>query len=540
MTTEPTILLFYLNPLEWSYISAPPYGLEVLSASVENLGANIVIHSPFLHREPDAESQRLIESLDPALIGLSLKCLDNLVHVWDTQGEFNNGIQSYSFLPEVEQAISVIRQNTSVPIVIGGSGFSIAPVKLLQKFGLQMGVVGSGETTFRQLVQAVLRGQDIEEFVMREAASLPGMVVLKDSEVVVNNDPVTAPFESELPSLKRVPEYDSWTQYVPVRVNEGCPGHCAFCVEADRYAGVTWRPPEQIVAEMAELNIDKSSAVWFACSEFNLPDEKHAIDLCRQITSAQLPEMSLYAFFLPRPFSPDLYYALREAGFADYGICFDILHPSDRVLERNNIGFRRRDIDKLVDNLLKVGVSGFSVGFMLGMPGETEETLNETAEWVHEMDTLFGETFYCTYNCGARVYPGTELERIAKAEAQNGVLYGADDPDCLMPVVYSAPWSPRRIDEFFRAACADCQGVITNYHKGDPMFEEVPEVVIAWQYALARRSTSDLEGAVQEFRQALSLAKNPVVQDMIADAMASCLIGLGRFKEARGLSQYLL
>jgi len=540
MTTEPTILLLYLNPLDWSYISAPPYGLEILSASVNDLGVRIVIHNPFLRRGPDSEGRRLIESLNPAMIGLSLKSLDNLAHVWDAQGEFYNGIQSYSFLPEVEQAISVIRQNTTVPIVIGGSGFSIAPIKLLQKFGLRMGVVGPGEMTFRQLVQAALRGKDIEEFAVREAARLPGMVVLKNSDVVVNNAPAKEPFQKELPSLERMPEYNSWTQYVPVRVNEGCSGHCTFCVEAERYAGVTWRPPEQVVAEMTSLDIDDSSAVWFACSEFNLPDEKHAINLCRQITSAQLPEMALYAFFLPHPFSQDLYYALREAGFADYGICFDILHPSDHVLERNNIGFRRRDIDNLVDNLIKAGASGFSVGFMLGLPGETEETLAEAAEWVREVDALFGESFYCTYNCGARVYPGTGLERIAKAKEQDGVLYGTDDPDYLMPVVYSTPWSPQRIDEFFRAACADCQGTITNYHKGDPMFDELPEVVISWQYAHARRCTSDLEGAVVEFRQALSLAKSPVVQDMIADALASCLIRLGWLKEARDLSKFLL
>ena len=138
------------------------------------------------------------------------------------------------------------------------------------------------------------------------------------------------------------------------------------------------------------------------------------------------------------------------------------------------------------------------------------------------------------------MYPGTGLERIAKAEEQDGVLYGADDLDYLMPVVYSTPWSPRRIDEFFRAACAGCRGIVANYHKGDPMFDELPEVVISWQYAHARRCASDWEGAAVEFRQALSLAKSPIVQDMIADALAPCLIQLGRFKEARALSKFLL
>lgn len=539
VTTEPTILLLYLNPLDWSSIVAPPYGLEIFAASVKDLRVKVVIHNPFLYRDSDFESRRLIRSLDPVMIGLSLRNLDNLAHVWNTKSEFYNGIQSHSFLPEIEQTISIIRQNTTAPIVIGGSGFSIAPVGLLRKFGLRIGVTGPGETTFRQLVQAVLRGEDIEKFAVREAEKLPGIVVLKNSCVVVNNDPATALFQKELPLIERMPEYSpSWTGFVPVRVSEGCSGRCTFCVEAKPRFGVVWRPPEQIIAEMSRLDFDDARAVWFTCSEFNLPAEKYAINLCHQIAAARLPELVLYSYFLPRPFSRDLYYALREAGFTDHSICFDIVHPSDRVLERNHIGFRRRDIDNLLNNLIRVGASGFSVGLMLGLPGETEETLVEAAEWVREADTLFGKTFHCSYNCGARVYPGTGLERIARAGEQDGVLYGANDPDYLMPVVYSTPWPPRRIEEFFHSACAGCQGIVTNYTKGSPMFHERPEVVISWQHAHVCCCVFDLEGAAAEFRRALSLAESPTVQEQIAEELASCLIQLGRLKEARELGRF--
>ena len=250
--------------------------------------------------------------------------------------------------------------------------------------------------------------------------------------------------------------------------------------------------------------------------------------------------MALYSYFLPHPFSRDLYQALRGAGFTAHSICFDIVHPSDRVLERNHAGFRRRDIDNLLDNLIRVGAGGFNVGFMLGLPGEMEETLVEAAEWVREVDTLFGEAFHCSYNCGARVYPGTGLERIARAGEQDGVLYGASDPDYLMPVVYSTPWPPRRLEEFFHSACAGCRGTVANYTEGSQMFRERPEVVISWQYAHVRRCVSDLEGAVAEFRRALSLAESPTIQERVADELASCLIQLGRLKEARELGRFFL
>jgi len=132
------------------------------------------------------------------------------------------------------------------------------------------------------------------------------------------------------------------------------------------------------------------------------------------------------------------------------------------------------------------------------------------------------------------------LERIARTGEQDDVLYGADDPDYLMPVVYSTPWSPLRLEEFFRSACADCRGTIANYAEGSRMFDECPEAAILWQCAHVRRCTSDLEGAAAKFRRALSLVKNSTAQEEIADDLSSCLIKLGRLKEARELGKFFL
>ncbi len=543
MTSQPTILLFYLNPLDWASIAAPPYGLEILAASVQDLAVKVAIHNPFLYQAPGLESRQLIASLAPLMIGLSLRNLDNLAHVWDTEGEFYNGIQSHSFLPEVAQTIDAIRGSTTAPIVIGGRSFSIAPVKLLRQFGLDVGVVGPGEVAFRQLVQAALSGQNIREFALRQAAGLPGIVVLGDSGVVVETD--NAPAKTVWPDLplpiERMAAYNpSWTGFVPVRASEGCLGRCTFCVEARPQQGMACRPPEQVVAEMAGLDTSQTSAVWLTCGEFNLPDEKHTINLCRHISAVRRPELILYSYFQPHPFSPDLYHALREAGFTERSMWFDIVHPCDRILERNRVGFRRRDLDNFVNDLLRVGATGLGIGLMLGLPGETEETLHEAVEWLRQVDALFGAGLHCSYNCGARVYPGTGLEQIARAETNQSLLYGADDPDYLQPVVYSAPWSPQRLEATFRAACAGLQATVTNYTKGNPMFHEQPEVIISWQRAHAHRCMSHFDEAVTHFRQALSLAERPVVQAWIAEALAPCLVQLGRLKEARKLQKFIL
>ena len=69
---------------------------------------------------------------------------------------------------------------------------------------------------------------------------------------------------------------------------------------------------------------------------------------------------------------------------------------------------------------------------MLGAPGETEETVRETLHFaehsIRPQDVAF-------FNVGVRIYPGTELDRIAREE---GVLT-LPSHNMLKPVFYLSP-----------------------------------------------------------------------------------------------------
>ena len=70
--------------------------------------------------------------------------------------------------------------------------------------------------------------------------------------------------------------------------------------------------------------------------------------------------------------------------------------------------------------------------FLLGGPGETQETVSETLDFAQR--TLRpGDVAY--FNVGIRIYPGTELERHARRE---GVLSAAAT-EMLTPEFYVAP-----------------------------------------------------------------------------------------------------
>ena len=120
---------------------------------------------------------------------------------------------------------------------------------------------------------------------------------------------------------------------------------------------------------------------------------------------------------------------------------------ADALLATAQKPFRRRHLDDLIALLSEHGVSA-DLGLIFGLPGETEETIAETIDFVRSLP----ESIEVVYSAGARVYPHTPLARIAEQEPER--LVGADDPTFLTPVVYSRPWPPRelarRLDEQLR------------------------------------------------------------------------------------------
>jgi hypothetical protein len=150
------------------------------------------------------------------------------------------------------------------------------------------------------------------------------------------------------------------------------------------------------------------------------------------------------AYFNPVPISDELAMMIgRTNGYAS--ITFD--SASDTVLARNGKSFRRKDLQPLIDRCLARGVQP-SLGFLFGLPGETEKTLEETITFIRDIP----QELDVNYECGLRVYPGTPLEAMARADPIHVVEAG---PEPLDIRIYCAPRRPRDLTRYLREAFAD-------------------------------------------------------------------------------------
>jgi radical SAM superfamily enzyme YgiQ (UPF0313 family) len=120
---------------------------------------------------------------------------------------------------------------------------------------------------------------------------------------------------------------------------------------------------------------------------------------------------------------------MERAGFSGMGLTVE--SASDRVLEGMRKGFTAREVHHAADVVRRRRLPCAWI-FLLGGPGETRETVRETLRFaersIRPRDVAF-------FNIGIRVYPGTEMEAIARRQG----LLTLPPEGMLRPVFYSSP-----------------------------------------------------------------------------------------------------
>jgi radical SAM superfamily enzyme YgiQ (UPF0313 family) len=317
-------------------------------------------------------------------------------------------------------------------LVAGGAGFSACPQECLEYLDVEYGVVGAGEAAIAALVSATSECQ------------APGLVRKGQP------DGIAAYHLGFSGPTRREPLYAPANSF-PVRTRIGCAMQCVYCTasnlgrqHANGDLGVVLDELERTIAGARERGVGRVP-IFFADDEFNLPDERHPISVLEGLRARGLERhITWRAYFNPTPFSPEFADLVRET---NGHVSITVDSAADSLLETAQKPFRRRHLDGLVALLGEKGVSA-DLGLIFGLPGETEETIDETIAFVRTLP----ESIEVVYSAGARVYPHTPLAAIAQREPER--LVGADDPSFLTPVVYSSPLPPRelarRLDEELR------------------------------------------------------------------------------------------
>jgi radical SAM superfamily enzyme YgiQ (UPF0313 family) len=447
------VLLVYSNRARLME-PAPPIGVSYVATATRRAGHDVRFLDLMNSRQPERDLEHALREFQPEVVGLSFRNIDNII------------AQRVSWhLNEVHALVELIRQHSPARIVVGGPAASILGKNLLQKLDADFVIVGEGEIAFPRLLAALSSNGCF--------AKVNGLCY-RENGVILYNDPV----KEETFGASGMEDWIQWRPYEraggawSIHTKRGCPLACAHCnypvMEGQqlrcRQAGDVVDEIERVKAKIAPRTFE------FSDSTFNVP-ESHAVGICEEILRRNLRVNLSAVSFNPIATSRELYTLMKRAGFCSLVISPDA--ASETMLYRMGKGFgvdRVREAAALAREL-DLPCTWF---FLLGGPGETRETVEQTVSFVEQH--LNWKRFLTIFITGVRLFPGTPvtLEAIASGYIQA-------DCDLSRPVFYFSPgldenWVLGRISQ----AIARCPTIVHAAEQRAPIIDRVFMRALYW------------------------------------------------------------
>jgi radical SAM superfamily enzyme YgiQ (UPF0313 family) len=411
-----------------------PLGIACIAAAVRQAGHEVSCLDLMFSQDAVADAVERTRDFRPDCIGLSLRNIDNQdMHA----SEF--------YPPAAKEVADAIRSETDAPVVLGGAGFTIFPLECLEYMGVEMGIVGEGEKSFVELLARLEAGAEVDD--------MAGLALRRGGVSWVN-----PPGPHAWPGLFPPPERDLFdvTRYnwVPgtepayvanLQSRRGCHMRCIYC-SSPTVEGrlVRVREAAEVAEELASLETSYGlSMAAFVDSLFNYPPD-YTRELCRDIAARRL-SLRWIANLNPLYCDPETMELMRQAGCA--GLSIGNESGSEDILASLKKGFTR---DQVIASVRDAKRLGFRINcfLLLGGPGENEDTVKESVEFLEELDPdMVGVTV------GIRIYPGCELHDISLRE---GVVEPGQD--LLYPAFYISPEVEPWLYRYMREVCDKHKG----------------------------------------------------------------------------------
>jgi radical SAM PhpK family P-methyltransferase len=182
-------------------------------------------------------------------------------------------------------------------------------------------------------------------------------------------------------------------EFVGIRTAISCPFSCAFCgfpQHAGKYQTVS---VERIEEELNRLDkIETVKIVNFIDDTFNVPQERFKKILRMMIKNRY--KFKWYSYFRCQYADRETVELMKESGCE--GVFLGLESGDDQILKHMNKLTNTRQYYNGIDLLRKAGVVTFG-SFILGFPGETHETVQNTVKFIKEsgLDFYRCQLWYC-------------------------------------------------------------------------------------------------------------------------------------------------
>jgi anaerobic magnesium-protoporphyrin IX monomethyl ester cyclase len=217
---------------------------------------------------------------------------------------------------------------------------------------------------------------------------IKGLVWRQGAEIVVN---ATRPFIQDLDDLP-IPLHDLLPlqkyrmplmkgPFTFIVTSRGCPAGCTFCIKHVNYQfGVRLRSPELIIEELWQLKRLGISNVHMYADLFTVSREQ-VVELCRRILDSKI-DIHWTCNSRVDYVDEELLQLMGKAGC--WFISWGIESGNEQILRNARKGIDPAKAERALRWAKKAGIRNWGY-FIIGLPGETEETIRQTIDFAKRL-----------------------------------------------------------------------------------------------------------------------------------------------------------
>lgn len=341
-----------------------------------------------------------------------------------------------TFTPNIKTAIEIARAakavDGSIVTVFGGPHAMHDYNNLLKDYPVDFVVLGEGEYILLELVNALKRNAPL--------SGIRGIAYKRDGSIFVNTGDIYIENLDSLPyPARELTDFNKYLKHfthnlsgaVQIMTSRGCPYSCVFCSSGSTFS--KWRPrsPENVVGEMKHIIncYPRIKSVSFMDDNFTLQRQR-VLDICKLIIKEGLNIYPWDCLSRCSDMDEELLGFMKKAGCVriQYGIESGCPHILKNIGKRIDL----KQVKSIIALTKKAGIEAYAF-FMIGNPGETEESIRESIRFAFEIKPAYVNWFV------TQVYPGTKLAQMQPQDSWVDYIY---EPEVDSPSVYTHPCVP--------------------------------------------------------------------------------------------------
>ncbi len=379
-----------------------PVGLLSLAATLEKRKINVSILDAYAMQLPEYKVIDTIKSLRPNIVGIY--------------------VNIFSFLQAISYTEKIKKISKDIIVIWGGPHPTVVTESCFKKSKVDFVVIGEGESTLLEFMENRMNKSNLAHIKGLAYRQGSHFKINSPRERIVDLDSLPLPAYHLLPDMRYYKTRARKRPFMGIITSRGCPFNCIYCSKDVFKSRITMRSPENIMEEI-DLLVNR-----YKVRQIDILDDNFAVDrrrverLCDLLIERNYKIcINLQLGIRADKVDEGLLRKMRRAGV--FKLAFGVETGNELVLREIK---KQLDLDEVLEASYLARKCGIIVVgyFMIGLPGDNEQTLQETIDFAIKMNPHIANFMMTIPFYGTELYRRIERDGKFLFDTKEGISHG--------------------------------------------------------------------------------------------------------------------